>query len=872
MRRLLPANVSALYREALATSDRFAFSTVEPREPPASGTAPLSALRSVLQDRQFSVDALREAIRETRVHEEAAIRDKTFTADERAAVISAEIVGVLRSPPDPGTPGASSSARRLVVDVRCLQDPGYRDRGVGRHSEHVLRSLAKEVTSGDDLILFIDPSLGDLGDDLSALGRPVASLDAPETSNVAAFLELSPMTVDPAPVLPLLRAGHVRRAAIVYDFIPNSFPQTYLRTDDRWISYRARLEALDRHDMFLPISESSATILQRVLGRDVSVTVTGVANPLEESPPPRGRPGSSRYAVVPTGADARKNLLVAIAALALHDEEAGGPLKLLVVGSLPEATVREAESFAAACRIPAGRIVFRSELSDTELLAAYAGAAMAIVPSFAEGFSIPVVEAVAAGTPVVASNIGVHAELVGEGWWLVPPDDPVALAGALGRALTDLDVLLERQQRAIGDRFSSGAVAARITRALASLVPPEAPSAAPGRPRRAGAPRLAVLTPLPPQQTGVGHYSAHTFAAVAHHAEVTFYTDPSVAASGDTERVRPYSVDPYAAPGYDAVVSILGNSPFHIPPLEYLLRFGGAAVAHDAQMADLYNYWQGPDRLARLLSRRSRAVRAQDVVALLREPERLDSTTFDEIASRARPLFVHSENLARRLRDETGAEAVVLPYVPHRRPSMSSVDEAAVREARRSLGWPEHERHVVSFGIVDRRTKATTLIVEAVVLLRNTGHDLRLHFVGSASDAEREVLLRLASSLGIEERVHITGWQPSEALETYLLAADTAIQLRAAGLSPLSGALLDCVAFGVPTIATRSIAEEIGAPAYVRRIDQQPTAGDVAEALAGTLASRRDAAQIEESRRAWLEQRSAEVYAERLLRGLGFPL
>ncbi len=79
-------------------------------------------------------------------------------------------------------------------------------------------------------------------------------------------------------------------------------------------------------------------------------------------------------------------------------------------------------------------------VSDAELAALLASAEVMCVPSMYEGFSLPTVEALASGTPVVASDAGALPEVVGResgAGVLVPPGDVDALVAALGRVLDD---------------------------------------------------------------------------------------------------------------------------------------------------------------------------------------------------------------------------------------------------------------------------------------------------------------------------------------------------------------------------------------------------------------------------------------------------
>jgi glycosyltransferase involved in cell wall biosynthesis len=87
-----------------------------------------------------------------------------------------------------------------------------------------------------------------------------------------------------------------------------------------------------------------------------------------------------------------------------------------------------------------GSVQFLSGVSDERLVQLYAEASVAVVPSLYEGFSLPAVEAMACGVPLVATTGGALPEVIGDSGstaLLVPPGDPGALAGALGRVLDD---------------------------------------------------------------------------------------------------------------------------------------------------------------------------------------------------------------------------------------------------------------------------------------------------------------------------------------------------------------------------------------------------------------------------------------------------
>jgi len=85
----------------------------------------------------------------------------------------------------------------------------------------------------------------------------------------------------------------------------------------------------------------------------------------------------------------------------------------------------------------AGRVRHVGYVDPSNRLELYSGARLLVMPSFDEGFGIPVLEAMTLGVPVVASNRGALPEVLGDAGPLVDPDNPAEMAGAIARLLDD---------------------------------------------------------------------------------------------------------------------------------------------------------------------------------------------------------------------------------------------------------------------------------------------------------------------------------------------------------------------------------------------------------------------------------------------------
>ncbi len=102
-----------------------------------------------------------------------------------------------------------------------------------------------------------------------------------------------------------------------------------------------------------------------------------------------------------------------------------------------------------------GRVILLEYLDERDLPGLYAGARLVVSPSWYEGFGLPVLEALAAGVPVVASDVPAHREVGGDRVNYAPPASASGFAEVIAAALEQGDdpgSRRLRQERAPGHR------------------------------------------------------------------------------------------------------------------------------------------------------------------------------------------------------------------------------------------------------------------------------------------------------------------------------------------------------------------------------------------------------------------------------------
>jgi glycosyltransferase involved in cell wall biosynthesis len=281
---------------------------------------------------------------------------------------------------------------------------------------------------------------------------------------------------DPTGCAPLWFTG-ARRVVTIHDVIPYIYPETSSRLD--WMIYHFWIPlVISRLDSIITVSERSKIDLLRYLPvtpENITV-IPEAASPIYQSLSQTQIENTLLnhginfpYILYVGSIEARKNLnrlLEAYAQVRCWSQK----WKLVIVGAHKW---KYSSVFSTLERLQlSSEVHFTGYVAEEDLPFLYNGASLFVFPSLYEGFGLPVLEAMACGTPVVTSNSSSLPEVAGEAAILVDPMDVNAIALAIRQILEDPDLALSMQKKGIAQaqQFSWEQTARKTTEVYERLL------------------------------------------------------------------------------------------------------------------------------------------------------------------------------------------------------------------------------------------------------------------------------------------------------------------------------------------------------------------------------------------------------------------
>lgn len=347
----------------------------------------------------------------------------------------------------------------MVIGIDASRTAGSNRTGTENYALHLIRAMVAGAGAHDFRLYFNAPPPAGLFPASPHLSHRVIPWPRLWT-HVRLSLELTRHQPDvlfvPSHVLPLMCP--VPAIVTVHDLGYLAYPETHGRFECWYLDWTTRRHARVAAHL-LADSEATRRDLIQHYGADPD-RITVVYPGLDPAFRPTNDPNQlaavrSRYDihsdyVIHVGTlQPRKNLHRLLDAFERIDNSQliidNSQLQLVLAG---KPGWLAGDLVARATAMP-NRVRLLGHVDQPDLPALISGARALAMPSLYEGFGLPVLEAMACGTPVVASNVSSLPEVAGDAALLVDPHDTDALAEALARSLTDEDLHAELRRRGL---------------------------------------------------------------------------------------------------------------------------------------------------------------------------------------------------------------------------------------------------------------------------------------------------------------------------------------------------------------------------------------------------------------------------------------
>ncbi len=611
----------------------------------------------------------------------------------------------------------------------------------------------------------------------------------------------------------------VPTAVILYDLIPFIYRDLYLENPihEKW--YEQKLDHLRRADLMIAISDASRQeALQylefpskNVVNVSAAVDAKFVPRSLEQDEEEIIRTSYrlSHPFVMYTGAaiEPRKNVEGLIYAYAQLPKELREVHQLLVVGSIQANDRQRLVSLAKKHGLKANELVLTGFVPDEDLIKLYNLCKVFIFPSWHEGFGLPVLEAMSCGAAVIGANTSSIPEVIGREDALFDSKNHQAITTKLAQVLIDNAFREELKcyglQRA--KKFSWNLSAKRaiseievwFTNKKVTKYHTEIPM------RR---PKLAYISPLPPERSGISDYSAELLPFLAHYYEIDVIVSQELVSNPwITANCHIRKVDWFLDHGlqYDRVLYHFGNSPFHQHMITLLNKIPGVVVLHDFFLSTIEGHFDEQldkqNRMMKELYYSHGYTAIKELFQTIDKNELMANYPCNlSVLQRALGIIVHS-NYSRSLANKWYPLLDLdLRTIPLTRIPVHNVDRIAARQA---LNLQKDDYVVCSFGLLGPTKLNHRLLHSWLRSHLVERENCVLIFVGeNHGGTYGQELLETIRQRGLGKRIRITGWVDTRNYNNYLAAADVGVQLRTLSRGETSAAVLDCMNYGLPTI------------------------------------------------------------------------
>lgn len=737
---------------------------------------------------------------------------------------------------------------RIVIDLQGAQSSGSRNRGIGRYTEALALSICKQ-SNGNEIHLVLNNAFAQTIDPIKALFEPelhsdnihvfdvFTPTDGLNSCNdvrrktneamreafigrlmpdVVLIISLFEGLVDDS-VTSVKTFNNLPTVVLLHDLIPLIHREIYLKDSkvENW--YFNKLDHLKRADLLLTNSQSTAQEAIDCLSFDIKDVVNISTGSNSQFRPIKlteddninlaNKYSISKSFVMYTGGiDHRKNIEGLIRSYAALPYNILKQHQLVIVCSVNDVDRERLAQLASENGLSRADYIMTGFVTDEDLVRLYNACKLFIFPSWHEGFGLPALEAMQCGRPVIAANTSSLPEVIGNPEALFDPWDDAAITAKILDVLTSPSLrkrlikhglkqsknfnwhdIAKRAIESIEDRFGGSEINARSLQKR---------------------PRLAYVSPLPPVRSGISDYSVELIEELTRWYQIDVIVAQSdVATPWINANCGIHTVEWFKenSDHFDRVMYHFGNSEFHQHMFDLLDKIPGIVVLHDFYLSGVQSYRSAmmpPHNVWKESLYHSHGYNA----VLHSENEEFPYQSVWaypanlKVIQDALGVVVHSNYAISMAEEWYGSQ---IKHNWHKIPLLKSFPLVNNKtQARVKLGIDKDAVLICSFGRV-QNTKKIYEIVEAF-LDSTLAQDMNCYLVFVGQNDENEYGAKINKLIGqcsIKDRIIITGWADSEEYKLYLQAADIGIQLRTLSRGETSAAILDCMNYGLATIA-----------------------------------------------------------------------
>lgn len=315
-------------------------------------------------------------------------------------------------------------------------------------------------------------------------------------------------------------------------------------------------------------------------------------------------------------------------------------------------------------------------------------------------------------------------------------------------------------------------------------------------------PRVAWLSPFPPQRSGIANYSYWLVKELRNVFEIDLYYDGEAPCDELQNLFATYPLSAFEGQReqYDRVVYHLGNnSEFHTGIYSTAWNYPGLVVLHDYDLSGFMHeafYRSNYQLFAQALPNPNDGHGRRRFALLDRLiPRNANDPMSHAIVGRSKKVIVHHRWVKKQFDDDKHLEVI---------PLFAKLDcivtDEDVSTFKRKVGIKDDHFVLVCLGFVNLN-KLPHLQIDVVKRLRKEGYPVQLIFAGEPAPELKDLVTAVAAG-ELRENVIFTGYQSELDYFTAIAAADVVINLRNPSMGEGSLTLMHALAAGKPTIVS----------------------------------------------------------------------